>query len=180
MGQAGRCRFCDGRIIRRRYETDALFAARTYCDQPACLIRGKQEHLEPLYAKDHPDALERHRAAFLTRALFVSRWGMEPLDAFDAYGREAITDWGYLYEQVKDGKAVAVRVSVEVYGTTGEALFATEEWKHSLYGGAQTSAAVDMATAASCAAERVLIERLYGEGDGHGRTDGLDRQRQPA
>ena len=180
MAPRGRCRFCDGRIIRRWYETDASFGARTYCDQPICLIRGKQEHLEPLYAKGQPDALGRHRAAFLTRALFVSRWGMEPLDAFDMYGREAITDWSYLYDEVKEGKAVAVRVSVEVYGTTGEALFATEDWKHSLYGGAQTGAAVDMATAAACAAERVLVSRLFDEGAEHGRPDGVDRQGQPA
>lgn len=175
MSGERRCRFCGGRIIRRRYETVALFAARTYCDQPTCLIRGKQEHLEPLYAKDHPDALRRHRAAFLTRALFVARWGMEPLDAFDAYGREARNDWQYLYDEVKGGRALAVRVSVEVYDASGEAVFGTEEWMHSLQPNAESDIVADIATAATFAASTAVVKQLHqdeGEHAGPHNPDG--------
>lgn len=152
------CRFCGGPIRRWRYETNATYDARDYCGQPLCLTRGKQEHLEPLYAKGHPQAVSRHREAFLTRALFVSRWGMEPLDAFDAYGKEAVHDWEELYLQVKAGRAVAIRVTVEVYDARdNEPVLALEDWKHALY---PEDGLADMATSVAFAAEQTLSEEL--------------------
>lgn len=109
------CKFCGGTIFRNSFETNSLFESRRYCNQPKCLREGRQERLEFLYAKDDPEAMRNHRQAFITRAIFLMRWGMEPMEAFDKYGRDASLDWEDIFFKVKEGRGLHFVISVEVF-----------------------------------------------------------------
>lgn len=109
------CKYCGGKIRRRLFETDELYERRDYCTQPKCLREGKQERLEPLYAKDEVEAMRNHRKAFITRALFLMRWGMEPMEAFDRYGKAAARDWEDLFFKVKEGRGLHFRITIEAF-----------------------------------------------------------------
>lgn len=42
------------------------------------------------------------------------RWGMEPMEAFDKYGKEASSNWEEIFFIVQSGKGLKVKLSVEV------------------------------------------------------------------
>lgn len=111
---AGTCQYCGNSIRRRAFETDALYHSRKYCEQPKCLREGRQERLESLYFKEEPDAMRNHRRAFITRALFLMRWGMEPMEAFDKYGKEASSNWEEIFFIVQSGKGLKIKLAIEV------------------------------------------------------------------
>lgn len=127
---AGKCKYCGNKIRRRSFETDALYAARQYCEQPKCLREGRQERLETLYHKDEPEAMRNHRQAFITRALFLMRWGMEPMEAFDKYGHEASIDWENLFFKVKEGRGLHFRITVDVFDGGDEPIGSVIEDEH--------------------------------------------------
>lgn len=147
------CKYCGGKIRRKKFETNDLYAARQYCDQPKCLREGRQERLEALYAKDEPEAMRNHRQAFITRALFLLRWGMEPMEAFDKYGREASKDWEDLMLKVKEGKGVRFLITVEVFDGGEKPISSVTEEEHVIFDDQQSTADLisvssDMALAA--------------------------------
>ena len=113
------CRYCGGPIRKRKFETHENFAARDYCNQPACLAKGGQAKLEPAYSKERDEAAHRHMLAFITRELFIQRWGMEPMEAMDRYGHQASEDWERVYAAVKEGQTFNVTIHIEVKDTEG-------------------------------------------------------------
>lgn len=109
-----RCKFCGSRVRRKRFENTNAYLSRDYCSRPKCSARGREEQLAAMYAKEKDDPAARHSVAFVTRALFMYRWGMEAMDAMDRYGKEASDDWHRVYDDVRAGKAMQVRVNVQV------------------------------------------------------------------
>lgn len=161
---AGRCKYCGNKIRRRSFETDALFAARQYCEQPKCLREGRQERLEPLYRKDEPETMKNHRRAFITRALFLLRWGMEPMEAFDRYGRAATEDWEELFFKVKEGRGLHFVINVDVFDGGQEPVASVRQEEHVAFDYTPTTTELIMlATSMSNAGHaRLLMEDVDG------------------
>jgi hypothetical protein len=127
---SGKCKYCGNKIRRKSFETNALYEARQYCEQPKCLREGRQDRLEHLYHKDEPEAMRNHRKAFITRALFLLRWGMEPMEAFDKYGHEATEDWERLFFKVKEGRGLHFIIKADVYDGDEEPIASVTQEEH--------------------------------------------------
>ena len=162
--QQHRCKFCDAKIKRKRFENTNAYLGRDYCQKPKCMSRGREEQLALIYAKEKLDPSSRHAIAFMTRTLFIYRWGMEPMEAMDRYGAAASEDWLRIFEDVKQGRCMEVVITGEVCDAEGGAMSAkTQRARFHLPDTLTGDKSQAWAQEIAHAAHERMLEQLYGE-----------------
>lgn len=157
-----RCKFCQGRIRRKKFENTNAYLGRDYCEKPKCMSQGREGQLAEIYAKEKDDPAGRHAIAFFTRTLFIYRWGMEPMEAMDKYGEQASEDWMRIYTDVSEGRCMQVRVTVQVCDNKDAEIASTTAMnRFHLPAMLAGSEAEDIARDMANGAHQRILERLY-------------------
>ena len=104
---------------RAKFEPWHVYRERNYCNQPACFTKGREATLRIIYDKETELYATRMYMGFLVFKLFMFRWGIMPLDAFERYGKESQEDFWYLKAEVEGGRVAKVIATIAVLDSTG-------------------------------------------------------------
>ena len=105
---------------RGKFEPWHVYAERKYCNQPACFTRGRETTLRIIYDKETEMYATRMYMGFLVFKLFMFRWGIPPLDAFERFGKTSQEDFWYLKAEVEGGRVAKVIATIAVLDSTGQ------------------------------------------------------------
>lgn len=123
------CKYCGETLKPGKYEPWHVFEEREHCYKIRCLARGRVEVLSNLYAKEQNLQVTNLHMGFMVYKVFLYRWGMHPLKAFDTYGQLASDDFWYVKRCVEEGRVAKVLITVAVVDNMGNemAIEETEE-----------------------------------------------------